>query len=163
MLIHVDGFTMIADMIEAKGKMAELLTRIETHHGVSHPGLDGKRERLEDLPFSASNKRCTHYYKQHFVSWYEVWGDERTREAKFRAYEEERPVSAKEVLRHLALFSRLFYDFKSLEKYGFRVSSKVSKVLYQFLPKDSANNHNRPFKMWRHFGLNLTKISIHTT
>lgn len=155
---------MIADMIEAKGKMAELLTRIETHHGVGHSGLDEKRERVEDLPFSASNRRRTHHYKQHFVSWYEVWGDERTREAKFRTYEEERPVSAKEVLRHLALFSRLFYDFKSLEKYGFRVSSKVNKVLFQRFPsKDSVNSHNRPFKTWRHFGLNLTKISIHRT
>ncbi|KAH7022145.1 hypothetical protein EDB80DRAFT_694097 [Ilyonectria destructans] len=113
-----EGFIMIADMIEAKGKMAELLTRIETHHG-------------------------------HFVSWYEVWGDERTREAKFRTYEEERPVSAKEVLRHLALFSRLFYDFKSLEKYGFRVSSKTVQDVETFRFESDEDLHPQNIEQFR--------------
>ncbi|KAH7163350.1 hypothetical protein B0J13DRAFT_35263 [Dactylonectria estremocensis] len=111
-----EGFVMIKDMVEAKGKMAELLTRIEAHHG-------------------------------HFVSWYEVWGNEQGREAKFRAYEEERPVSAKEILRHLALFSRLFYDFKSLEKYGFRVTSILNTSVqdvekFRFESDEDLGAHN---------------------
>lgn len=62
------------------------------------------------------------------MSWYEIWGDTASREAKFKGYEEGHPVSAKAILRQLALFSRLFYDLKALENYGFKVEIMPDKV-----------------------------------
>ncbi|KAK0737260.1 hypothetical protein B0T21DRAFT_364754 [Apiosordaria backusii] len=65
------------------------------------------------------------YHHDHFRSWYEIWGTLTTRERRFKQYAEERPLSAKAVLRQLALYSRLFYDLKALERYGFKVDSAV--------------------------------------
>ncbi|KAK4175308.1 hypothetical protein QBC36DRAFT_388330 [Triangularia setosa] len=48
-----------------------------------------------------------------------------TRGHKFNQYAQEHPLSAKAVLRQLALCSRLFYDLKALERYGFKVDGMI--------------------------------------
>ena len=94
------------------------------------------------------------------MSWSEVWGDEATRNARFKKYEEEHPISAKEILRQLALFSRLFYDVKSLEKYGFSVKNSWNDVSP---PCRIVANHAeitaRTFKAWTSSALSRTKTS----
>ncbi|KAK4196061.1 hypothetical protein QBC40DRAFT_13349 [Triangularia verruculosa] len=60
-------------------------------------------------------------HHDNFHSWHEIWGPSETRERKFKHYAQERPLSAKAVLRQLALYSRLFYDLKALERYGFKI------------------------------------------
>ena len=65
---------------------------------------------------------------QHFLSWYEMWGTAGDHQGKFKRYADDHPASAREILRQLALFSRLFYDLKALEKYGIEITDKSDKV-----------------------------------
>ncbi|KAK3387380.1 hypothetical protein B0H63DRAFT_500687 [Podospora didyma] len=100
-----DGFTLIKGLVEAKEKMGEQLMRIETQHG-------------------------------HFLSWSEIWGTSQNgQKSRFQQYADDHPASSREILRQLALFSRLFYDLKALEKYGIKItdtSDKSVKTLEDF-------------------------------
>ncbi|VBB78249.1 Putative protein of unknown function [Podospora comata] len=60
-------------------------------------------------------------HQNNFRSWCEIWGPSETQERKFKHYAQDNPVSAKAVLRQLALNSRLFFDIKGLDRYGFEI------------------------------------------